>query len=556
MKTPRLAAVLLACLATASLFLAACGKRETRVSQGNKDQILHFGNGGEPSDLDPQTIQGVPEHNIMRALFEGLVMADPKDLSPRPGVAEKWEVSPDGKVYTFYIRNNAQWSNGEDITAKDFLYAYERILNPKLAAVYASNLFLMQGAEEYNKGLIKDFAQVGVKEVAAKRLQITLKAPAPYFLKLLKHYTWFPVPVKVIDKHGKRYDRGNRWTRPENIVGNGPFILKEWKTNDRIVVSKNDKYWDATQVQLKEIHFYPIESNEAEERAFRAGQLHVTNTVPTTKIDTYKEKTTLLRLDPYYGTYFYRINIDPARNKNKALLDPRVRRALSMAIDREALVKNVTRAGQLAAFSFVPPGPADYKSKDRLTFDPEGARKLLAEAGHAGGKGMPTIPILINTDESHKAVAEAIQQMWKRELGVAAEITNQEWRVFLQTQNTLNYTIARYGWIADYADPHSFLEIFRTGNGNNNTGYSSPEFDQLMEQSLNAGATPARLDALQKAESVLLRDLPVIPIYFYTRNYLISGSVRGWTANLLDDHVYKYVSLDPNAGPDQFPAGQ
>lgn len=554
MKMPRSASALLAFLTASSLLLAACGKRETRVIQGNREQILHLGNGGEPSDLDPQTIQGVPEHNLMRALFEGLVMADPKDLKPIPGVAERWEVSPDGKVYTFYLRNNAQWSNGDDITAKDFLYAYERILNPKLAAVYASNLYLMVGAEDYNKGLLKDFGQVGVKELASKRLQITLKAPAPYFLNLIKHYTWFPVPVKVIDKHGKRYDRGNRWTRPENIVGNGPFVLKDWKINDHIVVAKNPKYWDATQVRLREIHFYPIESNDNEERAFRAGQLHVTSTVPTTKIDTYRKDSSVLRTDDYYGVYFYRINIDPTKEKNKALLDARVRRALSMAIDRESIVKNVTRGGQTAAFSFVPPGPGGYKPKEKLAFDPEGARKLLAEAGFSGGKDLPKVSLLINTDESHKAVAEAIQQMWKKELGIDCEIANQEWRVFLTSQNSLNYSVARYGWIADYADPNSFLEIWRTGAGNNATGYASQEYDQMMEQSLSAASPAARLEALQKAEAVLLRDLPIIPIYFYTSRYLITSSVKGWTANLLDDHLYKAVELDANASPDRMPS--
>jgi oligopeptide transport system substrate-binding protein len=359
--------------------------------------------------------------------------------------------------------------------------------------------------------------------------------------------------MKVIDKHGKRYDRGNRWTRPENIVSNGPFVLKEWRTNDRLIVAKSTNYWDAITTRLNEIHFYPIESNDNEERAFRAGQLHVTNTVPVTKVDAYRKESSTLRIDPYYGTYFYRVNMDPQKTPNKALLDARVRRALSLSIDRESIVKNITRAGQTAAFSFVPQGPGDYRTRDKLGYDPEGARKLLAEAGFPGGKGLPKVGIHINTSEDHKLIAEAIQAMWKRELGIEVEITNQEWKVYLQTQNTMSYQTSRSGWIADYADPNSFLEIWRTGNGNNSTGFANGEYDQLIEQSLTAGAPAARIELLQKAEGVLLRESPIIPIYFYTRNYLITSSVKGWTSNLLDDRVFKLISLDENAAPDRMP---
>ncbi len=536
----------------ATLLAAGCVKKPSRVAQGNKEQVFHFGNGGEPADLDPHVIQGVPEHNIIKALFEGLVTVNPKDLSPIPGVAERWEVSPDGKTYTFYLRQNAAWSNGDPLTADDFVKSYERILNAKLAAPYAEMLFLLEGGAEYNSGKLPDFTKVGVKALGPKKLQVTLKAPASYFLAMLNHDAWYPVHTPTIDKFGKRYDKNNRWTRPENIVSNGAFVLKEWKPQVEIVVTKNPKYWDANQVRLKEIHFYPIESNDAEERAFRGGQLHTTNTVPTDKVDSYKKSGSSLRIEPYYGAYYYRVNVDKTKEKNPALLDPRVRRALAMSIDRDSITKNVLRAGQFPAYSLTPPGPAGYRPKEQTKFDPDGARRLLSEAGFPGGKGVPKVSVLINTSEDHKKVAEAIQQMWKKELGIDVEIVNQEWKVYLASQHALDYQIGRAAWIADFPDPNAFLDIMTSGNGNNETGFASPEYDKLISDSWSATGA-ARIEILQKAEAILMQEMPVIPIYFYTRNYLIVSSVKGWFPNLLDDHPWKFIYLDENAQPDKMP---
>ena len=541
-----------ALLATLTLAGTGC-KKASRVAQGNKDQIFHYGNGGEPADLDPQNVQGVPEHHIIKALFEGLVTMHPRDLSAQPGVAERWEVSPDGKTFTFALRANARWSDGQPVTADDFVQSYERILNPKFAAPYAENLYLMVGAEEYNKGKLTDFAQVGVKAPDKRKLQITLRAPAPFFIGMLRHYSWFPVPMATVTKFGKKYDKGNPWTRPENIVSNGPFTLKEWKPNDKLVVQKNPRYWDESSVQLKEIHFYPIESTDTEELAFRAGELHATNEVPASKTDAYRQAGTTLRIEPYYGVYYYRVNMDPQKGSNPALKKAEVRRALAMSIDREAIVKNVLRGGQLAAWSFVPPGPGGYQTRDKLKYDPEGARKLLAEAGYPGGKGVPKISILINTSEQHKAVAEAVQAMWKKELGIEVEINNQEWKVYLAAQNNMDYMVSRSGWIADYPDPNSFLNIHTTNNGNNNTGFANAKFDKLILDSWSAGASGKRTGMLQDAEGLLLADMPVVPIYFYTRRYLIQSSVKGWFPNMLDDHPWKYIYLDPAAPPDRLP---
>ncbi len=537
-----------------ALVATGCSKRATRVAQGNKDQVFHFGNYGEPADVDPQTVSGLPEFHILKALFEGLVMADSKDLHPIPGVAERWDVSLDGLVYTFHLRANANWSDGQPVTADDFVQSYERILNPALAAPYADMLYVVAGAEEYNTGKLKEFSKVGVNARDPKTLQVTLRGPAPYFLLMLNHHAWFPSPIRIIDQHGSRYDKGNRWTRPGNIVSNGPFVLKNWKVNDEIVVVKNEKYWDSAKVRLKEIHFYPISSSDTEERAFRAGQLHVTSTMPSSKLDAYRSaQSSFLRLEPYYANAYYAINVDPGKQTNPALLDVRVRRALALAIDRESLVKNVIRAGQIAAYSFVPPGPGSYEVRDKITYDPERARRLLAEAGFPGGAGLPKITILINTLELHRSVAEAIQQMWKKELGVDIEIVNQEWKVYLASQNNLAYQVCRAAWTADYVDPSTFFDLMRARTGNNNTGYNNPAYEKLVIDSLSAPDAAARVKLLQEAEAMLLRDLPVIPLFFNTRAYLIQPSVKGWHPNYLDDHSLNEVSLADDAAPADTP---
>ena len=552
LRVSHLAAVLI--LLGLALGVTSCGKRSTRVAHGNKEQIFHLGNYAEPADLDPQIVIGDSESHILKALFEGLVIAGPKDLRPLPGVAERWEVSADGRVYTFFLRANAVWSDGEPVVADDFVKSYERILNPKLAAQNADMLFVLKGGEDYYAGRLQDFSKVGVKALDPKRLQINLRTPVPYFLALLNHHSWSPVPVKIVDQHGNRYDKGNRWTRPENLVSNGPFRLKDWKTQQEVVVQKNDKYWDAKQVRLREIHFYPIESRDTEDRAFRAGQLHATYEITASKFDAYKASAgSSLRVDPYYGVYYLRVNIDPAKQTNPALKDVRVRRALSMAIDRESLVRNITRAGERPAFSFVPPGPAGYEPREKLTFDPEEARRLLAEAGYPGGKGMPRVTLLLNTDELHKSITEALQQMWKKELGIEVEIINQEWKVYLATENNLDYQVARAGYTADYGDPNSFFDAMRTLSGNNNTGFASPEYDRFLTESLSAPNPAARVELLQQAEAVLLREVPVIPLYFYARTYLLQPSVKGWDANLIDHHPWKYVYLDESGIPEKLP---
>jgi len=533
--------MLAAVIAGATLFQSGCTPPPTRTGYGDREQILFRGNGAEPQDLDPQIVTGVPEEHIIVALLEGLVSEDPRDLHPVPGVAESWDVTADARTYTFHLRENAKWSNGARVTASDFVRSYRRMLTPTLAAEYAYMLYVVVNAEEFNKGQIADFTQVGFKALDDFTLQVRLKGPTPYFLSLLNHYSWFPVPVSVIERCGPLDQRGNRWTRPENFVGNGPFVLAKWKINDVLVARKSPTYWDADAVKLKEIRFYPIESLDTEERAFRSGQLHVTYEAPLSKIDAYKRnQPELLRIDPYLGTYIYRFN-----TTKPPLNDKRVRRALAMTVDRVAIASRIRRAGEIPACSFTPPNTAGYTCRARLPYDLEQARRLLAEAGYPDGRGFPTLNLMFNTLESHRAVAEAVQQMWKKNLNIDVELENQEWKVYIDNQRTLNYEVGRYAWIGDYVDPNSFLDMFLSGGGNNQTGWSNKEYDRLLAEAGQTGDPQQRYELFQQAEAILLDEAPLIPVYHYTHPYLLQPAVQGWFPTLLDHHPYKCVYLDP-----------
>lgn len=539
----RISAVLLA----GSLLVGGCGREKAATapsgaSPGATAQIWHIGNGTEPQDLDPHATKGVPEHKVIMALFEGLVTEDPKDLSPVPGLAESWEISADGLVYTFRLRAQARWSDGSALTAEDCVQSYRRLLAPDFPSDYAYLVFdYVAGAREYKERRLADFSSVGFKALDERTLQVTLKSPTPYLLKIIaSHYIWTPVPVKVIARHGPLDRHGTGWTRAGNLVGSGPFVLKEWLPNRKIVVARNPHYWDAATVRLDEIHFYPTEDISTEERMFRTGQLHKTNELPVTKIDAYRqENAAALRIEPWLGLYFYRIN-----TTRPPLNDKRVRRALALAINRESLVRNVTRGAHQPALAVSYPGTAGYVPRARLEGGPEEARQLLAAAGFPGGRGIAPLELLYNTSENHRAIAEAIQQMWKRELGVDLTLLNQEWKVYLDSQDTGNYTLARAGWIADYVDPHVFLEIWVTGNGNNRTGWSHAGYDRLFQQALTAGSEEQRYEIYQQMDAILVDECPVIPIYYYNRVYALSPQVKGYWPTLLDNHPYKYVYLE------------
>ncbi len=540
-----LAAVALATVVGASSLLGGCSRHRalTRVEEGNRDGVLHLGNFGEPRVLDPALAEGIPESNVLYGLYEGLVRADGTDLHATPGVATSWDISPDQMTYTFHLRPDAQWSNGVPLTAYDFVMSWKRALSPKLAGLLSYYLFPLKNAEAYNKGQLKDFEQVGVHAVDDHTLRVDLEHPTPYLLRLMLQRYYFPVYLPGVLGGGGSEDRGNQnWTRAENFVGNGPYVMTEWTPNQRIVARKNPHYWNRDHLRINEVRYYPIEDANVEEDAFRAGLIHKTSSgnIPVAKVDTYRrEKSSLLHIDPYLGSYFYMLN-----TTKPGLTDVRVRRALAMSIDRESLVKNVARGGQQPAFNYTPPGTSDYVCRTLIPYDPAGARKLLAEAGYPGGAGMPPLSILLNTSELHRPLAEAVQAMWKKELGLDVRLNNQEWKVYLNSRSLMDYTVFRAGWIGSL-DPYFFLENYLSGGANNLTGFASPEYDRLIRQAQVTLDPQARNECFQQAEAILMEQAPIVPIYFYTNIYLLKPSVRGWHSNPVDYHPLEELSLEP-----------
>jgi oligopeptide transport system substrate-binding protein len=522
------------------LTLSGCGDYQSNVESGNREGTLHWGNGTEPQSLDPHIATGVPEHHIISSLMEGLVHKDGETLEPRPGVAKSWDISADGRVYTFYLRQDARWSNGDLHNAHDYVWSWWRALQPALGNLYAYMYFPIANAKAYYDGEISDFSQVGVKALDDYVLQVTLTEPIPYFLQLLDHYSTYPVHRATIEKFGTADQRGTRWTFEGNIVGNGAFQLKEWKINRRITVERNPHYWNAENVRLNQVVFYPTENVTTEERMFRAGQLHYSG-IPSDKIQAYSQSDDpSLRIQPYLGVYFYRLNVDKPQ-----LSDKRVRRALGMTINRDQLVSQITKGGQIPAYAITPPGTMGYYPESDLTFDPEGAKKLLAEAGYPNGEGFPTTEILYNTSEGHRKIAVALQQMWKKHLNIDVVLLNQEWKVYLDTVSNHHYEIARAGWIGDYVDPNNFLDMFLCNGGNNRTRWCNPEYDQIILQQVPKAKThQQRLELFQKAETILLDEMPVIPIYIYTSNNLVHSTVKNFGRNILNQANYREMYLE------------
>ncbi|MDQ8207127.1 peptide ABC transporter substrate-binding protein [Coraliomargarita sp. SDUM461003] len=540
---------LLSAIACASFL--GCAKGQSNVEKGNAEQELYIGIGTEPEGLDPHIVTGVTEHYVLLSLFEGLTTVHPETLEIEPGVAQSWELSADGLRYTFHLNPAARWSNGDPLTAEDFLFAYERILSPAMGAPYAYMLYCIRGAEAFNKGELQNFAQVGLSSPDPHTLIIELEAPTPYLLSLPTHYTWFPLHKASVLAHGGMTDRISKWTKPDNLVSNGPFQLDTWRLNHSIHVTKNPYYTAQESVRLQGIHFLPI-AIDAEERAFRTQQLHITSTVPIPRIDWYRQnQPERMRFDTYLGVYYYAINTE-----HGPLKDARVRKALAYSIDREALTEHVLKAGQKPAYHFTPPNTGGYSAEVKLPYNPELARQLLAEAGYPGGEGFPTFELLFNTSESHRTVAVAIQQMWKQELGIDIGLYNQEWKVYLATRKARDFDIVRAAWIGDYVDPNTFLSLITSDNGNNHTNWGSAQYDQLIRQAATEQDPNARLDLFQKAEKILIEEMPVIPIYFYVRSMLIDESVQGWSPNILDYHPYQDVWLKPTTLPTDAGAAQ
>jgi oligopeptide transport system substrate-binding protein len=532
-----------ACIGAALLaviLVTGCAKRESPAEEGIRTRTLLLSNGAEPQDLDPQTCTLYTDCNVLMALFEGLTCIDEKTSQAVPGVAERWDLSPDGLVYTFHLRVEAKWSNGDPVTADDFVYSFHRILSPGLASEYSYMLYFIKNAEAFNRGKASDFDQVGVKALDARTLQVTLEHPCPFLPAVAAHQSWFPVHRATIEKFGKMDQRGTLWTRPENFVGDGPFLMKEWSPNSRIIVAKNPSYWDARHNHLNAVVFFPTDNIATDEGNFRAGQVHLTYQLLPDRIGYYRnEAPPFLRIDPFIETEFLQFNVT-----KPPLNDPRVRQALARAIDRIAISRDVLYGSCQPAGALTPPNTAGYTPEAKIPTDFDAARKLLAEAGFPGGKNFPVLEIQTKNDNIWRAVAEAIQEMWKRELGIHVTIASLEQKTWLANSQALSYQITFYRWIGDYNDPSTFLYLFKSDSGNNNTGWASTDYDRLNNEADRAIDPTQRNVLMQRAEALLLDEAPIAPVYYGTRTYLIQPYVKGWVPALLGYHRYQLIDLE------------
>jgi oligopeptide transport system substrate-binding protein len=534
----RLAAPLV--IGCAALVISGCTRRETPAEAGIRTQTLLVSNRAEPQDLDPDSISIYTDSQIAYALFEGLTKLDAQTSLAAPDLATSWDISADGKVYTFHLRPSARWSTGDPVTADDFVYSFHRILSPAFGSLYSYMLWPIKNAEAFNEGKITDFSQVGLRALDANTLQISLEKPTPYLPALASHTTWLPVRRQTIEKFGKMDEKGTMWTRPGNLVGNGAFTLSEWVPNSRIVVVKNPLYWDAATTRLNRIEFYPIEKPEIEDLNYRSGQLHVTYGLPMQKVAAYRAHVPVdMRVDPTLSTFYLFLNV-----KRPPLDNPKVRLALAYAVDRNALARDVTFGVYPPVHTLTAPNCGGYTCRTQIPDDVEKARQLLAEAGYPGGKGLPSMEVQCFEDEVPLRMTEAIQAMWLKELGVHITIAQMEVKTLYQNQQSHNFTIGFSGWLADYADPNTFLSTMVTDCGNNYAGWSNKEYDKLIDEASNTADNAKRFEIFQKAEAILLSDTPLVPLYVQPNVYAISPNVKGWTTTLAGFHEFNRVWLE------------
>ncbi len=499
-------------------------------------QVLHLGNGADPQTLDPHRVQGVPGSNILRDLFEGLVGEAP-DGSLVPGAARSWTVSEDGRVYTFRIRENGRWSNGDPVTAKDFEFGLRRSVDPATLSLYSSILFPIENAEAVANGELPPDA-LGVEAVDDHTLVIRLRAPTPYLPGLLTHSSTYPVHRPSLEQYGAGFARAGR------LVGNGPYRLVEWAVQSHIRLQRNEYYRDNDRIEIDEVWYYPTENQDVELKRYRAGELDITENIPYQQLGWIRENLgQQLKIAPYLGSYYYGFNLTRPPFKG----NPKLRTALAMAIDRDIITEKVTGAGEIPAYGWVPPVAGyegqqpDWASWTQAQRN-ERARQLYSQAGYSKANPL-TVELLYNTQENHKRIAVAIAAMWKQTLGVRTKLLNQEWKVFLSTRANKDTQIFRAGWIGDYNDAYSFAQLMHSTNEQNDSGYRSAEYDALLDRAAMEADPVRRAELMQQAEQVLLRDLPIIPIYFYVSKHLVKPWVGGFVLNVMDHHQSKHLYI-------------
>ena len=514
----------------AALMVFSCFACNT---QGPAEEFeLNVNIASEPESIDPALNTAVDGAVMINHMFEGLY----KWIDNGNGVAklvlgqaESVDVNAEKTVYTFKIRENAKWSDGQAVTASDFVYSWQRLVDPATAADYCYMADILLNANEIMAGE-KDKSELGVKAIDEHTLEVTLHTPCPYFEEIMAFPSLMPVRQDMIEKGG------DQWTFDlSTYVGNGPYKMESWEHNSKIRLVKSENYYDYAKLGPNAIIFALMDDANAIYAAFNSGQLNFIEEVPVAEIPTLVEQGKL-NIDKYIGTYYVCFQTQKA-----PFDDVRVRKAFSLAIDRNYIVEQITRTGQVPASGFVPYGVNDALgiegddfrtvggnymdvSKEAYEANCEEARRLLAEAGYEGGAGFPVVEYLYNTSDNHKAIGEALQQMWQDELGVTVNLVNQEWNTFLQTRKEGNYSIARNGWIADYNDPMSFLDMWLTGGGNNDAHYSNAEYDALIMQAKSTSDAAERMRLMHQAEDILMgEDVVHAAIYFYTNKYMAQG---------------------------------
>lgn len=502
--------------------------------------VYNRGNDADPETLDQHKTSTISEAHILRDMYEGLVIYDPK-ANVIPGVATEWEVSDDHLVYTFHLRDNAKWSNGDAVTAEDFVFSLRRIMTPDTGAKYANILYPIKNAEAINKGE-KQPEELGAKAVDATTLEITLENPTPYFLELLTHQTGLPVNPGAVTAHGTDF------VKPENIVTNGAYTLQEFTPGDKIVLVKNPEFHEADSVKIDKVVYYPMEDRAACVRRFEAGEIHSCSDLPAEQMNELRAKFgDQVHTPPYLGTYYYAFRAD-----KEPFSDARVRHALSMAIDREYLADEIWGGSMLPAYSFVPPnignyegGPAYADYKDMSMLDREDkAKELLEEAGFSEGNPL-TVEISYNTSENHKNTAVAIADMWKN-IGVETTMINRDGAThYAYLRDNGDFDVARAGWIGDYSDPQNFLFLVESDNeGFNYAKYKNPEYDALLDQASAETDLVKRADILRQAEAIFMRDEPYAALLYYSSHALVSPKLKGWEDNIQDVHATRFLSIE------------
>lgn len=504
--------------------------------------VYYRGNSGDPATLDPQKSTGTWESHIIRDLFIGLVVNNARG-EPVPGAAERWEVSPDGRLYVFHLRKGLQWSDGVPLTAEDFAFSFRRLVDPKTAAEYASTMFVLENGRAINEGKLPK-ERLGVRAIDARTLELRLHTPVPYLLEMLTHVSSYAVPKHVVER--ARGVAGGSWARPGTLVASGAFTLTEWRPQDHVRLDKNPRFYDARTVAIDRVMVYPTEDEQTALKRFRAGELDSNDQFPARQYAWLKANMPReVRVAPWLGLYYYAFN-----SARPPFNDRRVRQALAMTIPREEITGKLLAYGVIPAYSIVPPGIAHYPQSAPAFFKDwpwekrlRTARALLAEAGY-GPDNPLEVTISYNTNKDHKKVALAVAYGWKQ-IGVTARLHNVEAKIQYSNLKIADFEVARASWVADYNDPENYLFLMDSQTGQLNYGqFRNARYDALMKQASETLDLGERAKILRAAEAIAMTEMPITPIYFYVSRNLVQPWVKGWEDNIMDIHPSRYIRIE------------